>query len=363
MKKKVLIITDEMEVGGSQRQIVRLIKNLNHDEFSVELGYFTNPSFLLDEIKPYCDKIWYLDKRKTLDFAFIAQLIKLCRRNEVDIIHCFAFSAEIWVTFAKIIGFSRNKLITSIRGRYEWYGKIHWVLKSIASFFSTRIISNSLSGAEYALEKMWGGSDKKVSIIYNGIEQNESSEPLELESSWLAQNTILFVGRLVEDKNIPCLLKAVSLLKDCPYQLKLVGDGPLRDSLEELANNLNINVEFLGERFDVDRLMCSAKVVVLPSFREGVSNTIIEAMLNKTAVVASSVGGTPEIITHEKDGMLFESDNSAQLANELIRVLSDDGLRQSLADKAFETVTDKFAIERMIREFENVYSQEINNKG
>ncbi|WP_444995804.1 glycosyltransferase family 4 protein [Aliikangiella sp. IMCC44359] len=365
MKKKVLIVTDEMEVGGSQRQIVRLIKNIDLSQFSIELAYFSNPSFLLDEIKPYCHKIWFLNKTKTFDLNFFSQLFKLCRRKDIDIIHCFAFSAEIWVTIAKILGFSRKKLITSIRGRYEWYGKVQWFLKSVASFFSTRIISNSQSGADYALENMFAVNKNKISIVYNGIEAKPETEvsQYELNTEWCNQNIILFVGRLVEDKNIPCLLRAVSEIKGISYQLKIVGDGPLRGSLEQLSSSLNINVEFLGERFDVDNLMMSSKVVVLPSFREGVSNTIIEAMLNKTTVVASCVGGTPEIITHGTDGLLFKSDKALELAGYLQQVLSDDELRKRLALNAYKTVTKRFAIERMVEEVESIYTLELETKG
>ncbi len=360
--KRVLIVSDEMEVGGSQRQIVNIIRNLDKSQYCVDLAYFTNPSALLDEVRPHCNAIIDLQKTKKLDFGFAKRFFRLCHSGNYDLVHAFSFSGEAWTMIMHVLCAGRFKFISSIRGRYEWYSKAQWKIKQLVSSRSVLIVSNSKSGAQYALESMSETLRAKIQIVYNGIplDTSELSHRLYRDSV----STILFVGRLVDHKNIPCLLRALAKLKNNSVKLLLAGDGPLREEMEGLCASLDISdrVEFLGERDDVRELMLEADLAVLPSFREGLSNTIIEALNFGTPIVASKVGGTPEMITHQANGLLFESDNEDSLVAELEKLQDNQSMREQLAINGRESVKEKFSTAAMISTLQAVYSKALNGE-
>ncbi|HNM97639.1 MAG TPA: glycosyltransferase, partial [Marmoricola sp.] len=135
------------------------------------------------------------------------------------------------------------------------------------------------------------------------------------------------VGRLVALKNVPVLLRALRRLVDAGLRPRLLiaGDGPERAAIEQLVAQLGLGEQarLLGQRSDVPELMAAADVVVLPSLREGLSNVILEGMMSGRAVVGSRVGGTPELIDDGVSGWMFESDNDADLAGILQRLVTD----------------------------------------
>jgi glycosyltransferase involved in cell wall biosynthesis len=176
---------------------------------------------------------------------------------------------------------------------------------------------------------------------------------------------VLFVGRLVEDKNVPCLLRALHRLVQRQVNLRalLAGDGPLLEDIRKQINAAMLHnvVSLLGERRDVPQLMQLADIVVSPSFREGLSNTIIEAMIAGTAVVASAVGGSVELIRHRDNGWLFESDDDVALADGLQQLLSDHELRVTLGQRAQRDAEQRFSVSLMTRKFTRVYEEAAGN--
>jgi glycosyltransferase involved in cell wall biosynthesis len=150
----------------------------------------------------------------------------------------------------------------------------------------------------------------------------------------------VFVGRLAEEKGITFLLEAWRALPDVP--LLIVGDGPLRNSLREFAQRHSLRVEFTGllERVALARVLRSARSVIVPSLclEGGVPLTLLEAMAAGAPVAATRIGGIPELLTHEVDGLLFDPGNANQLTVAVRRLNEDSGLRSSLARSAMQTV-------------------------
>lgn len=365
-KIRILLVSDEMEAGGSQRQIVALAKALDTQRFDVTVAYFRNKSFLVEELLAAQIGVVQIAKRWRIDFLFFSRFYRFLRSGRFDIVHAFSFSAETW-SAAALTFYRWPVLVTSIRGVYEWYGPLQWIIKRWVTGRSAVVISNSKAGRNYAVERM-GKFTGRINVIANGLAAPMIQKPaLKTRQDLDISDTtplLLFVGRLVEDKNIPCLLRAVALVREKSPEvlLLLAGSGEQRTELDKFVcrNRLSSNVRFLGERSDAVDLMAAADIVVLPSFREGLSNVLLEAMQLGKPVIASSVGGTPELIRHRETGLLFKSDNEVELARHLSELLGNQPLAASLGERARSLVETEFSISKMVNAFSDIYQESLS---
>jgi len=366
MKKiKLLIITDEMEVGGTQRQIVHLLNNINRDLFDASLVYFRNSSFLVDELKANDISTLEITKNHKFDPVFIYKLYRYIKDGEFDIVHCFALSAEFWGALCFSMA-NRGHLVTSIRGQYEWYTPLQWRIKKEITKRSTKVISNSKNAGLYSYNKMKLQSDN-LHVIYNGIKFNtlDKRYDIDVDKIFSSYNVVaMFIGRLIALKNIPTLIKAFKKVQQRNINdlcLIIVGDGPDRNDLNEMVNTLDVkNVHFLGERNDVPALLEYANLVISPSLREGLSNTILEAMEAGVPVIASNVGGSPEIITNNENGILFNCDDVEALEKAIISLYYDKDYSKKLGHLAREDIHTRFSIPAMVDNFEKTYTSIVN---
>jgi glycosyltransferase involved in cell wall biosynthesis len=360
-KRKLLLVTDEMEVGGSQRQITQLLLHLDQARFAPVLAYFRNPSHLLDQLSRGGIPTVLLPKRRPVDARFFLSLLRFLRRERFDVVHAFAFTAELW-TAAALLLCPGTRLITSIRGEYESYGLLRWRLKRWITRRSYRVVSNSALAAAYAFRQM-AMTDEKLCVVHNGVHrppdealcQPETLRPLKESGRWL----LTFVGRLVRDKNLPCLLRAMHRLaaRAPAVTLLIVGDGEDRVELERQARSLGLRaVHFLGQRSDVEAVLSWSDAAVLPSFTEGLSNTLLEAMASGLPVVASRVGGNPEVVVSGETGLLFESDDDAALAARILDLYEKPALASRLGSRARDQVEMRFSVAGMVAQFERLYS-------
>jgi glycosyltransferase involved in cell wall biosynthesis len=368
--RKLLVITDEMEVGGTQRQIVALLKGIDRRRFQPSLVYFRSPSFMVDELRHAGIPVTCIPKRRRIDPAFFLALRRHIREGGFDIVHCFSFSGELWGMLAHRFG-GRGRFVSSIRGTYGWYSRLQWWLKALVSRHSCCVVANSVAGAAYAVEQK-GASSTQTVVVYNGVavppltpglDRNEFRAGLGLSATTVAA---LFVGRLVEHKNVPSLLRAADRLRRqaVDFVVLLAGDGPLTVPIQQLIQQLGLEscVRLLGERGDVGDLLAASDFLVLPSYREGLANVIMEAMAAGRAVIASHVGGNGELVQDDKNGLLYASDDDAALAAAMSRLILNPSERVRLSAAACARAGE-FSIEQMVRRMEQVYSGVMETSG
>ena len=371
--RRVLLVTDEMEVGGTQRQIVNLACGLKACGTEVAVLYFRKRSFLVDSLVQSGVEVMHCAKRGSVDLRFLVALSRQLRQGRFDVVHAFAFSAELWSAMALLLSWPGSKpvLISSVRGTYDWYRPWHWRLKRWVAQRSAAVVANSRQGARFAALKM-RLPETAISVVYNGIQPHEPAahNRNQVRRSWPAGDAsqadalhLLFVGRLVDIKGVDTLLKALALvhgqgegLPPCP-RLAVCGDGPLREALEQQVDALGLReqVAFLGERADVAVLVAACDALVLPSRQEGLSNALLEAMAAQRAVVASARGGTVELIEHEVTGLLFEAGDAAALASALQRLTVQPGFRALLGQRASAFVDQRFSVADMVAAMQDIY--------
>lgn len=360
MQRRLLIITDEMEVGGTQRQIVELARHIDRSAFHVTVVYFRNGSPYVNELRDAGVEVTCIPKRWKLDPGFFLRLCRFIRSGEFDLVHGFSFIGEFWGWLANLVA-GRGRFIGSARSVYDWFSPLQWNIKRLVTLNSAALIANSRAGAEYAALQM-GVRQSSVQVVYNGMR----IPPVFEQRTERARTPgdacrVLFVGRLVTHKNIPCLLRAFALVARAipAAQLDIVGDGPLRAAMQSLCDELGLasKVTFHGEQTDVVPFLLHADAFVCSSHREGLSNAIMEAMSAGVAVVASNVGGNSELVSHLDTGLLFPADDHESLAAMLCDLARDPALRERIGRAGQESIRRLHDPRRMAAEMESIYAR------
>jgi L-malate glycosyltransferase len=198
---------------------------------------------------------------------------------------------------------------------------------------------------------------EKVRVIYNGVVPGSASGR-EGETSREGFH-IGTVGRLVPIKDFDLFLRLAAELRNrLPHvRLSILGDGPLKGTLQETARALNVAdvVEFLPLCLDARPFYRSLDLYVNTSIHEGIPLSLLEAMACETPVVAPKVGGIPEIVTHEREGLLPENRSPASFADACVRILSDEPLRRKMGRAARQRVLEAFSDERMANSYCSSY--------
>ncbi len=224
---------------------------------------------------------------------------------------------------------------------------------AIASRFADRVVPVSDDTGDRCKKIGWL-SDSKITRIWNGIDVERFIYTGPADSL-----SAITVSRLSPEKDLLTMIEAVQLvIKSIPqFRLLIVGDGPERERLEQKTVSLNLgsHIQFAGERNDVPRLLTQAGFYVSSSLTEGISLTLLEAMSVGLPIVATSVGGNPEIVQEPETGILVPAANASKLANAIIQMCHQQQSWQQIGKQARIRVEQCFNIRSMIKEYENLY--------
>jgi glycosyltransferase involved in cell wall biosynthesis len=205
----------------------------------------------------------------------------------------------------------------------------------------------------------------EIYIVPNGIDLEEYKGSTTIPDRKTGTKNILFVGSLRPVKGVQYLINSMKKIhEELPdARLILVGDGEEREHLEALSIQLGLQkyVEFIGivSHEKVKTFMQQADVFVLPSLSEGFPNVILEAMACGLPIIASHVGGIPDIITNDTNGYLVEVKDTNDMANKILLLLSDDALRKKISDNN-RNLVKKYTWENVILKLEKIYASSIS---
>lgn len=355
LAERVLVVIDEMEVGGSQRQVVNLLLGLAARGRHPSLLYFRSPSFLVSELSEAGIPVHRIHKNGRYDPVFVGKLAQFLRAGRYDVVHCFSITAEVWVRLVLPL-VPRTRFVCSVRGLSKELSPLTWRAKRWVMRRAEATISNSAVAAAYVARRC-GLPPERIDVVPNGLAARDERD-LQARSAHrallglpLSQPLLLFVGRLVPQKNLPTLLQAMALIPERERPLLwIAGEGPERTVVESLVRRLDLyrSVRLLGERDDVDVLMAAADVLVLPSSEEGLSNVILEAMAAGLPVVASAVGGNTELVEHGRTGLLCDPADAQSIAAAIRRLFDDPELRRQLGRSTREKVVRDYSMDGMV---------------
>jgi len=370
--KKILLYTDTPYAGGAELQMFLLAKFLNKKEFIPILAWsnYTELDKWSKKFENEGIKVIRLKVKSKHDINHYFQLKKIIKEERIDILH-----AHIWNPASGRYAYLAAKsakipLITTEHDPFKLSFLKNLFKKTVLKHVK-RIVTVSQNNKKI-LEKLYPKHKEKLEVILNGIDitwwQSQFLKFTEKDLHKIKTDLfkakedsliVITVGELHERKGIKYLLKAIpEVIKKFPnVKFVIVGEGNKRTELEKLIRKLEIenNAILLGRQKEVPYLLKSSNIFVLPSIREAFGFVNTEAMITPLPVIATKVGGIPEIVKDKETGILVDPENSQALTKVLLELIPDLKKQESLALAGFDRVVKNFDARKMAKEYEKLY--------
>jgi glycosyltransferase involved in cell wall biosynthesis len=287
-----------------------------------------------------------------------ARLRVLAREHGVDVVHTHDVRSLVEVATSRLLAKAFAHVHTFHFGNYPHLGATPLWLERLCARAPDRLIAVGHNQMHAVSRALWL-PPRRLSTIWNGVDAPHAVQPLRAPN---AVPVIASVSAFFEQKGLPVLIRAAHHLRQRgrPFQLRLVGDGPLRRDLEGLVETLELSdvVTFAGWRPDAARtVLPEADIFVQSSNWEAMSIVLLEAMAARRAIVATSVGENPLVIDDGRTGLLVPPGRPDALADALSRLLQDPALRQRLATAAEDDYRERFTADVMARGYEGLYAE------
>ena len=353
---RVAVVITAFHPGGTERQMIELIRRLDRTRFDVRVACFHRTGAWLPRVEEAVPEIIELPLRSfgSLSTVGVArQFAAWLRERRIDVVQACDRYANIFALPAAALAGTAVR----VGGRRELsppgQTRAHRALMRLAYRCAHRIVANS-SGAAESLRNE-GVALEKVALIPNGIDaglfesRHASGEDL----------VVATVANLRPGKGHDVLLRAAALvLRQRPsVRFRLIGGGPLAGELGELAQTLGVAhaVDFLGHRDDVPAQLAGSNIYAFPSLTEAFPNGLIEGMAASLPVVASDAPGINELIRHGHTGLLVPPGDHVTLAEAILQLADDPARAAHLGAAAHADVQSRYSFERMVTAFEALY--------
>jgi len=351
--------------GGAQEHLYSLVTRMDHERYDVSIVALS-PGSAVRKLQRAGFDVLVIDEPD--DAIAVGALAAHLSEIRADVIHNHMFRAETIGTRAAMalaeIGHRRPYVVSTIHSSRIRSEEDRQHLRELTPHMD-QLIAVSEAIEHKLIDE--ARIQAPVRRIYNGVDLSryDHQEPcctLPEEYGMEPGSQIVgVVARLEPEKGHPTLLEAWPLvLRACPNAyLLIVGEGSRRDALEAQVRELRIahRVVFTGRRDDIPAVTAALDVAVLPSYREAQGLTILEAMALSRPVVASDVGGIPEMITDGVTGLLVPPHDAEALAAAIARLLRDHPYADTLARAGHDLVHDRFCIELMVAAVQTIYDE------
>lgn len=360
MNRQIAILIDSLRIGGSERQVTETalgFKRLNLG-YDIHVLTFKNGKFsdvLRDEDIP----VSIFTRKHRYDLSPMFRINNYITDHGIELVHTWDSLADLYTFPLKIFRRVRwmAASIQSVIGQRQWQES----LQRRTWYHADLVVGNSEAGLE-----AFQAPEGRSAVVYNGIDitrmRSDAGRVQEVtDISKSKSYTVGMVANMTRYKDHSTALKAAALLKEkgIPIQLIFVGDGPRRAELETTVQDLGLSaiVTMVGQQVNVSEFICNFDVGLLTSSPtgEGISNAILECMTLGVPVVASSIGGTSEIIEDGVNGFLVPQGDPESAAEKLEILYNDEVLRREMSLKASATVEDRFHVDIMVRRTKQLY--------
>ncbi len=377
--RRVALVIGQLQLGGAERQLYELAMRLDRARYEplvVCLSSVTEPfARKLREGKITVD---VLPRSAHWEIARAKALAGILRAREIDLTHSFLVAANAYTYAARwfMRGPERRPYIASSRICSRPPGMLMYWVNRRAFHAASAVIANSRAVMRYT-SALYGLEPREITVIHNGIALDAYAGPgsdengtgpraaaradLGIPGSAVVVGTI---GRIAAQKNLELFLEMASRLVRAPgaaerLRFVVAGDGPARGELEASASarGLGRHVIFTGACEDVPRMMSAIDLFVLSSDAEGLPNAVMEAMAAGRAVVATSVGGTEELVADGICGHLVPPGDAAALTEHVGRLLWDPRARREMGRQGRARVEREFSVEKMVASTAALYDE------
>jgi glycosyltransferase involved in cell wall biosynthesis len=368
---RVLMFIQLLELGGSETQCVELARQLKEEGYAVTVGCLRAGGPLQTRLKEAgLSCVEFPVRGSLLRPNTILQMLKLVifiRKKHFNVVHTndlysnlFAVPAA-WLARVPVIISSRRDL-----GRWWWYTPVRRKILGKVQGLSTRILVNSEAIRQELLMRD-GFAPERIRVVYNGIEtekfvQAKADRERLLPGISPDHKLIIMVANMhMGAKGHGDMIEAARTVREtCPEaRILLAGDGEMRPFFEDQvkAAGLEGMFLFLGHRTDIPELLSCCDIGVLASRSEGLPNAVLEYMAAALPVVATTVGGVPEIIEDGVNGLLIPPENPHTLAAAILQLLKDEQMRARLGKAGRERALARFNFATVMASLKQLYQE------
>lgn len=350
---KILFFIDSLRVGGKERRMVELLNSLSaYSDIDIRIVVMSKENHFKFLLNPNI-KIIYLIRKKKYDSSIFYNFYKICKKYRPDIIHTWDRMTTIYaIPTTKSLNIKLlNGLITNAF-QYKKFSR-DFIFNKFTFYFSDFILSNSLAGLA-----AHGAPRSKSTYIHNGFNFSRivDLQKLEILKKRLNINTKFIVGMVAtfsNKKDYNTYLTVAQSILDERQDVTFLSLGNGTDSKEAvslISNHINY-FRFLGKISDVESYVNIMDICVLCSFTEGISNSILEYMALGKPVVATSGGGTQEIIMNGESGFLIKPQDSQALYEKINFLLENPQIGKLMGESGKNRIKNHFSINSMTESY------------
>lgn len=364
--RRILHVTFNMGYGGTEQVIRQLILNTDPKQFVHEIVCIDGTVGPLGAtLAGQGIAVHSLPRQSGLDFSLIRRLRQLIRQRDIDVVHCHQYTPWTYGWFAH--WGTGVRLVFTEHGRFhpDRHRRKARLLNPLMARTTDRLVAIS-EATRQALTEYEYLPPGSIRVIYNGILPLacDHEEIAAARRQWRLPDELPVIGtvaRLDAVKNQGAILNASRRLLDqgINHRVLLVGDGPERKELERQTDELEIREQvcFTGFIEQPAPLLALMDVFLLPSLTEGTSMTLLESMSLGLPAVVTQVGGNPEIVDHDRTGLVIAVDDGPELAKALRSLLQNPARRQQLGSAARQTFDRQFAANIMAERYATLYNR------
>lgn len=362
---RILHVVETLHVGGLERVVIDLVLQQAAQGHECTVVCLFEKGSLSGELEDKGIQVSCCNKKKNLDLKAVRRLTGTIGRFLPNIVHTHNMSCNYYAALA-LLKDRKIRLINTRHGIGEMPRKQRWLFS--LSLFRTACLVGVCSQATKLLRAQFPYFRHKMKTIPNGIVLDRHPPRSEQQHQQLTSRLglpresllVTVVARLNPVKNHRMLIEAfVQIANKIPMaRLIIIGDGELRSELEQLSHCLGVEGKllFLGDRRDVAELLAGMDLFVLPSTQEGHSISLIEACASSLPIIATDVGGNPEIVKDGINGLLTESNNVRALADKIEELLLDKEKRERFGHNGRTWAETEGSVQAMSHRYQDIYA-------
>ncbi len=364
---RVLTVIDSLKVGGAEALLPTFLQHVDDTRFDVRVLALStvDVNHIQEQIASASSSLTQLPAKGLRDPGRVREIWQAIKDHDADIVHTHLLYSNVQASIAAWI--AKRPIVTTLHNVHGHNRLLKRTVEvGVLRMTSARALAVS-NGVRDSYCGRFGLTDGQTTVVPNAVDLSRFARlsPEDVRQTRLDAldgapgPLIVAVGRVVTQKGFAVLVRAAAAIRERNPGLRVAIAGREADGAQEVREEmdrlgLSGVVRLLGQRGDIAQLLAGADVYVSASLSEGAPVTHLEAMAAGAPVVATRVGGVPEIICDGQNGLLVPAGQHEPLANAVIRLLGDDNLSRTLADRGRQTVQE-FGADTWARRIEREY--------
>ena len=365
MKKKrkvnILYLLTSFSIGGAEKVVARTVRKLSPAKYNITVAALKKGSGrLISELEASNVSAIDLGMRFKYDITVIWKLYSLLKRERIDLIYAYLFHP---IFLSRIIGRIAKIpiILSSERVTSDAENLLRLKLNKLTCKYSDKI--TTVSQTVYKSYKVIGIPESKLLTIYNGIEVDRficKAFQRRTNNSYIIGCT----GRLHSKNGYKYLIEAANILRNFNLRYRFIGDGEEMIALKQQVAKMKLDnrIEFLGYRSDIPEQLTTLDIYVQPSIYEGMPNSVLEAMASGLPVIATNVGGTPEVVIDNQTGFLIPPKDPSAIAEKIMYIIEHPNLVKQIGQNARAYIEKTFSVDSMVKKTDDLFETAIREK-